>query len=260
MAETLRMAEAITAFLICRLGDGTEEVIVCDTAEVRVGRLSTQDLVVSAAGVSREHAAFQCEAGSWWVRDCESALGTLVNGEPIQFHRLSPGDEVEVGPLSIGFALSPPAPPPGPTARLASSLGGKRPRAAGHRWTTTGDAGSRGVATAPQRPAAHGHDWSGSVEDLGASEVLPPLGEATLQTLFGPDGASTPSGGAGSGAAALDLDDTPTNPGVRPGAEQSVRLEVELEGSPAAIETLAGALTARIIRWGGVTVRVRRGR
>ena len=62
-----------------------------------IGR-STEALPMEDTAVSRRHAELTPDDGTWYVRDLDSANGTMVNGEPLTGRRkLSPGDELACG-------------------------------------------------------------------------------------------------------------------------------------------------------------------
>ncbi|NVB38295.1 FHA domain-containing protein [Pseudenhygromyxa sp. WMMC2535] len=46
--------------------------------------------------VSREHARLYRSPGKRWLRDLGSRNGTLINGEPVQHHRLQIGDRISI--------------------------------------------------------------------------------------------------------------------------------------------------------------------
>ena len=79
---------------------------------VRIGRSSTNELILPDPAVSREHAVLDWipddtgTSGEWRVMDRGSSSGTRVNGVPLrvlQSLRLEPGDRVEVGPVALEF-------------------------------------------------------------------------------------------------------------------------------------------------------------
>lgn len=78
------------------------------TMGVTVGRLSTNDVVISDASVSRFHAWFQEERGEWWLTDADSKHGTTVDGrtlKPKERVKLHDGSAVLLGTVSLKFHL-----------------------------------------------------------------------------------------------------------------------------------------------------------
>jgi len=80
---------------LSRVGD----VIVISVLEAAVGRAPSNDVVISAAEVSREHARLRREGNTLDVRDLKSRNGTWVNGMRITSHRARSGDEIAFGTL-----------------------------------------------------------------------------------------------------------------------------------------------------------------
>ena len=75
----------------CQLG---RDPIACAVAQPNMGSLS------------RVHAAIECVAGIWRVRDLETSNGTLLNGLPVnhaQGHALQDGDELVLGGWHVTF-------------------------------------------------------------------------------------------------------------------------------------------------------------
>lgn len=68
-----------------------------------VGRLSTCDICLSDANVSRRHAEFVRMDDDWYVADLDSTNGTMVNGQPIERARLADGDVVEIGVTRLTY-------------------------------------------------------------------------------------------------------------------------------------------------------------
>ncbi|MBE3099318.1 MAG: FHA domain-containing protein, partial [Planctomycetes bacterium] len=64
---------------------------------VTMGRRTGSDIVVSSAGVSRDHAQIAREGERYVLRDRGSRFGTFVNGEPITERELAHGDAVRLG-------------------------------------------------------------------------------------------------------------------------------------------------------------------
>ncbi len=62
-----------------------------------IGRRTDQDLVITDARVSREHAIIISQADGFYVEDRDSKLGTFVNGERVQRRKLQRNDRLEFG-------------------------------------------------------------------------------------------------------------------------------------------------------------------
>jgi len=76
--------------------------VVPPAGSVVVGRDEAADLVLGDASVSRRHARVECSAeGEFVVVDLDSTNGTMVNGRPVQRAPCAPGDDIEVGAVSL---------------------------------------------------------------------------------------------------------------------------------------------------------------
>ena len=242
-----------TACLVYKLGDEPEQIVLWDTVDVTVGRFRTQDLVVPDPEVSREHSVFAREGGRYFVRDCGTGLGTLVNGERVQVQQLAHGDEIGIGPLRVKFALTGRRLRAGGNTRFASQLkAGVAPAAstAGNR-TMLGfepDVPPETVPTVPQRAVRpRALSLAGDLEELSQRAIVPDLGLADLEEF---------AAGVGAVEAVLGSAEAPA-PDAKPDeSPRTLRLEVELVGGAAEVEALARSMAAHPLRIGGVELRV----
>jgi len=81
-----------------------EQVTVTADAEVTVGRVSGNDLVLGHAQISRKHLRLYLEDGAVYVEDLKSSNGTRVNEERIEAEtppKLNVGDRVGLGPFVL---------------------------------------------------------------------------------------------------------------------------------------------------------------
>ncbi|MDA1186102.1 MAG: SpoIIE family protein phosphatase [Acidobacteria bacterium] len=70
-----------------------------DQPVITVGRRTESDVRIVGAGVSRHHAEITVEAGVCRLRDCDSKLGTFVNGVRATEHALVHGDLIRLAEL-----------------------------------------------------------------------------------------------------------------------------------------------------------------
>ena len=70
-----------------------------------VGRVSPADVEIPDPGLSRQHARFSWDDDGIWVEDLGSTNGTKRNGERVTRVRLSPVDEVSVGPVLVSIHI-----------------------------------------------------------------------------------------------------------------------------------------------------------
>ena len=74
-----------------------------DKPELRIGRTPDNDIVIDNLAVSRLHAVLEEEKGQYYVRDCDSLNGTVLNGQKIGRARLGDGDTISIGKHTIVF-------------------------------------------------------------------------------------------------------------------------------------------------------------
>jgi pSer/pThr/pTyr-binding forkhead associated (FHA) protein len=74
-----------------------------DRPQFKIGRTPDNDIVIDNLAVSRLHAVLEEEKGNYYVRDCDSLNGTLLNNQKIGRARLENGDEVCIGKHKIVF-------------------------------------------------------------------------------------------------------------------------------------------------------------
>jgi len=67
------------------------------------GRDGVVDLLLEDASISRQHAEFVLQNGSYAIRDLGSTNGTLVNGKRVTDHPLSSGDTIKLGRFIFKF-------------------------------------------------------------------------------------------------------------------------------------------------------------
>ena len=106
-----------------RLIDGVAHDLALADGARTIGRGPDNDLALSDALVSRQHASVVFEDGAYWIEDRESRNGTWVNDEEVAGRRsLAPGDEIRVGRTQVLFLLDTPV-PPAPTQHAATVVG-----------------------------------------------------------------------------------------------------------------------------------------
>jgi hypothetical protein len=113
------VTRAISSNTADRLGlarSGAELVVLDDAGQpkdrisitdppITVGRLSSNDVVLSDPNVSRRHAELRLNDGRWVLTDLGSTNGTLVNGKLAREHPLSDGDRLSFGTSELIFEL-----------------------------------------------------------------------------------------------------------------------------------------------------------
>jgi uncharacterized RDD family membrane protein YckC len=72
-------------------------------ALVSIGRDPSNDLVLPDAMVSRRHAVIECRGSQYYLRDCNSSNGSVINGDRVSERRLRDGDLVAIGSARLLF-------------------------------------------------------------------------------------------------------------------------------------------------------------
>jgi hypothetical protein len=92
------------AALVIRAGGGRAgESFALDGERLTIGRRPDSDIFLDDVTVSRDHALIVRRAGDYFLDDCGSLNGTYVNRQRIESHRLSDGDEVQIGKYKLAF-------------------------------------------------------------------------------------------------------------------------------------------------------------
>ncbi len=68
-----------------------------------IGRISSNDFMITSRTVSRRHARLWFDNGNWYLADLQSANGTMVNGERISQAVLKDGDVINFGDEKVVF-------------------------------------------------------------------------------------------------------------------------------------------------------------
>ncbi len=70
---------------------------VLDRPVFNIGRTVDNDIVIDNLAVSRLHAVLEKDKGEYYIRDCDSLNGTLVNNKRVGRAKLEHGDEITIG-------------------------------------------------------------------------------------------------------------------------------------------------------------------
>ncbi len=110
LAADLAAADALpadTGLLVVRRGPNAGSRFLLDSDLTTAGRHPDSDIFLDDVTVSRRHAEFYRQRGTFSVRDVGSLNGTYVNRERIEEATLNGGDEVQVGKFRLVFLASP---------------------------------------------------------------------------------------------------------------------------------------------------------
>jgi pSer/pThr/pTyr-binding forkhead associated (FHA) protein len=105
-----RLAEQLppgSALLVVRRGPNAGSRFLLDTDVTTAGRHPESDIFLDDVTVSRRHAEFRREQGTFSVRDVGSLNGTYVNRERVEQATLANSDEVQIGKFRLIFLLGP---------------------------------------------------------------------------------------------------------------------------------------------------------
>lgn len=105
-----RMASSLPpgmALLVVRRGPNAGARFLLDHDVTTSGRHPDSDIFLDDVTVSRRHAEFHRDQGTFTVRDVGSLNGTYVNRERVEAATLSSGDEVQIGKFRLTFVAGP---------------------------------------------------------------------------------------------------------------------------------------------------------
>lgn len=92
------------AALVIRAGGGRAgESFPVEKDRISVGRRPDSDVFLDDVTVSRDHALIVRRGNEYYLDDCGSLNGTYVNRRRIDSHRLTDGDELQVGKYKLAF-------------------------------------------------------------------------------------------------------------------------------------------------------------
>ncbi len=90
--------------LVIRAGGGrVGESFPLEGDRVSIGRRPDSEVFLDDVTVSRDHALIVRRGGDWHLDDLGSLNGTYVNRQRIETHRLTDGDELQVGKYKLTF-------------------------------------------------------------------------------------------------------------------------------------------------------------
>ena len=95
------------AILIVKRGPNAGARFLLDQETTTAGRHPESDIFLDDVTVSRRHAEFRLNDGTFEVVDVGSLNGTYVNREPRNSQVLSIGDEIQIGKFRLVFVAGP---------------------------------------------------------------------------------------------------------------------------------------------------------
>jgi pSer/pThr/pTyr-binding forkhead associated (FHA) protein len=92
------------AALVIRSGGGRAgESFPLEKDRLTVGRRPDSDIFLDDVTVSRDHAILVRRGTDYYLDDCGSLNGTYVNRSRIESHKLTDGDELQVGKYKLAY-------------------------------------------------------------------------------------------------------------------------------------------------------------
>jgi uncharacterized RDD family membrane protein YckC len=91
------------AKLIVNPTSASRREILLPRSVLSIGRDPSNDLVLPDAMVSRRHAVVEYRGSQYFIRDCNSSNGSLVNGDRVSERSLRDGDLVAIGTARLLF-------------------------------------------------------------------------------------------------------------------------------------------------------------
>ncbi|BBY23889.1 FHA domain-containing protein [Mycobacterium stomatepiae] len=103
--EDMRTVETGVAVLVVKRGPNAGTQFQLDKPVVSVGRHPASDVFLDDITVSRRHAEFRREDGTFHIVDLGSLNNTYLNREPVDSAALSEGDELQIGNFRLLFLV-----------------------------------------------------------------------------------------------------------------------------------------------------------
>jgi uncharacterized RDD family membrane protein YckC len=101
------VASAVPKLIVNPTSSNRREIPLARTTILTIGRDPSNDLVLPDAMVSRRHAVIEHRGSQFFLRDCSSANGSVVNGDRISERGLRDGDLVAIGSMRLLFREGP---------------------------------------------------------------------------------------------------------------------------------------------------------
>jgi hypothetical protein len=92
------------AALVIRAGGGrVGETFALSADRMGIGRRPESDIFLDDVTVSRDHALLVLRGGQYHLDDCGSLNGTYVNRQRVDSHKLTDGDELQIGKYKLTY-------------------------------------------------------------------------------------------------------------------------------------------------------------
>jgi uncharacterized RDD family membrane protein YckC len=97
------LTKAAMAKIIVNPTSSSRREVALSRSLVSIGRDPSNDVVLPDAMVSRRHAVIEYRGAQYYIRDCNSSNGSLVNGDRVSERSLRDGDLVAIGTARLLF-------------------------------------------------------------------------------------------------------------------------------------------------------------
>jgi uncharacterized RDD family membrane protein YckC len=97
----------VSKLIVNPTSSNRREIPLARTTILTIGRDPSNDLVLPDAMVSRRHAVIEHRGNQFFLRDCSSANGSVVNGDRVSERGLRDGDLVAIGSMRLLFREEP---------------------------------------------------------------------------------------------------------------------------------------------------------
>jgi len=77
-----------------------------DKAALSIGRDPQGDVQLIDPKISRQHARLTQISSNYFIEDCNSTNGTLLNGRPVHKHIFRPGDNLQIGNFELRYVVA----------------------------------------------------------------------------------------------------------------------------------------------------------
>ncbi|MFC1603215.1 FHA domain-containing protein [Pseudomonadota bacterium] len=84
-------------------GDKLVNELPLNKAALLIGRDPQGDVQLMDPRISRRHARLTQISSGYYIEDCNSTNGTLLNGKPVQKHLFKPGDSLRIGDFELRY-------------------------------------------------------------------------------------------------------------------------------------------------------------
>ncbi len=87
-------------------GDELVSELPLNKTALSIGRDPQGDVLLMDPRISRRHAKLTQISSSYFIEDCDSTNGTLLNGRPVHKHVFRPGDSLRIGNFELRYVAA----------------------------------------------------------------------------------------------------------------------------------------------------------